>query len=347
MCAKKEIRSLNVEQMQEVAKELGEKPFRGKQLFQWVHQKQVESFEEMTNLSASFREKLREEYQISGVSILEKQISQKNDTAKYLFALSDGNVIESVWMKYHHGNSVCVSSQVGCRMGCTFCASTLAGLTRNLTAGEMLSQIYEIQKDTGERVSNVIVMGMGEPLDNYEQLMGFVRLLSDQNGICISQRNITVSTCGLVDKIQKLMKEHLQITLAISLHAPNDEIRQKTMPIAKRFRMEEIFDVCHEYVKETGRRITFEYSMIRDVNDQITHAEELSRRCKGLNCHVNLIPLNEVKERECLRSRTEDVERFKSTLEKNRIPVTVRREMGSDIDAACGQLRKKYVDSLL
>lgn len=330
--------------MEELAIELGEKAFRGKQLFQWVHEKRVNEFEQMSNLSAAFQNKLKENYTISGVRILEKQVSQKNDTAKYLFALEDGNVIESVWMKYHHGNSVCVSSQVGCRMGCTFCASTLTGLTRSLTAGEMLSQIYEIQRDTGERVSNVIVMGMGEPLDNYDVLLKFVRLLSDENGICISQRNITVSTCGLVDRIRDLMKERLQITLAISLHAPNDAIRQKTMPVAKKYTMEDIFKVCHEYVNYTGRRITFEYSMIRGVNDQIQHAEELSRRCKGLNCHVNLIPLNEVKERDCMRSKPEDVEKFKKILEKNRINVTIRREMGTDIDAACGQLRKKYLD---
>lgn len=337
-----DIRSLNAEQMEEAAIELGEKAFRGKQLFQWVHEKQARSFDEMSNLPGSFRERLMERYVLSGMTIVEKQVSRKKDTAKYLFALADGNVIESVWMKYHHGNSVCVSSQVGCRMGCTFCASTLNGLTRNLTAGEMLSQIYEIQRDTGERVSHVIVMGMGEPLDNYEQLVKFVRLLSDQKGICISQRNITVSTCGLVERIRDLMKEHLQITLAISLHAPNDEIRQQTMPVARRYPMEEIFDVCREYVRETGRRVTFEYSMIRDVNDKREHAEELSRRCRGLNCHINLIPLNEVKERNCLRSRPKDVEQFKLVLEKNLRNVTIRREMGSDIDAACGQLRKKY-----
>ena len=277
------------------------------------------------------------------MNIVEKQVSKKGDTVKYLFSLSDGNVIESVWMKYRHGNSVCISSQVGCRMGCTFCASTLTGLTRNLTAGEMLSQIYEIQRDTDERVSNVIVMGMGEPLDNYDNLLRFIHLISAEKGICISQRNITVSTCGLVDRIRDLMREKLQITLALSLHAPNDEIRQQTMPIAKRYSIEEIFQVCREYFDYTGRRITFEYSMIRDVNDQEEHAEELCRRCRGLNCHVNLIPLNEVKERNCLRSRAEDVERFKLILERNRINVTIRREMGSDIDAACGQLRKKFL----
>lgn len=338
-----DIRSCDEKEMQEIAIRLGEKPFRGKQLFQWVHDKRVTSFDDMTNLSETFRRQLKEKYAISGMNIVEKQVSKKGDTVKYLFSLSDGNVIESVWMKYRHGNSVCISSQVGCRMGCTFCASTLTGLTRNLTAGEMLSQIYEIQRDTDERVSNVIVMGMGEPLDNYDNLLRFIRLISAEKGICISQRNITVSTCGLVDRIRDLMREKLQITLALSLHAPNDEIRQQTMPIAKRYSIEEIFQVCREYFDYTGRRITFEYSMIRDVNDQEEHAEELCRRCRGLNCHVNLIPLNEVKERNCLRSRAEDVERFKLILERNRINVTIRREMGSDIDAACGQLRKKFL----
>ena len=211
-------------------------------------------------------------------------------------------------MKYHHGNSVCISSQVGCRMGCTFCASTLSGLARNLSAGEMLSQIYEIQRETGERVSNVIVMGMGEPLDNYDNLIRFVKLLSDQDGIRISQRNITVSTCGLVDGIRKLMKEKLQITLAISLHAPNDDIRQQTMPVARRYSMDELLLACRDYFQETKRRITFEYSMIRGVNDSAEQAVELAGRLRGLNCHINLIPLNEVKERSCSRSRQTDIE---------------------------------------
>ena len=228
-------------------------------------------------------------------------------------------------------------------MGCTFCASTLTGLTRNLTAGEMLSQVYEIQRETGARVSNVIVMGMGEPLDNYENLLRFIRLLSHEKGIGISQRNITVSTCGLVDRIRDLMKEKLQITLAVSLHAPNDEIRRRTMPVANRYDMDALLQACREYFQHTGRRITFEYSMIRGVNDRTEHARELAERLRGMNCHVNLIPLNEVKERECLRSRPEDVERFKLVLEQYQRNVTIRREMGSDIDAACGQLRKKFL----
>lgn len=339
-----DLRSLTEEEMIEIAKEYGEKPFRGRQLFEWIHKKRVEEFTDITNLPKKFIGDLSDRYQISGVSVVKKQVSKNSDTAKYLFSLSDGNLVESVWMKYHHGNSVCISSQVGCRMGCTFCASTLTGLTRNLTAGEMLSQIYEIQRETKERVSNVIVMGMGEPLDNYENLIRFIRLLSDDRGINISQRNITVSTCGLVDRIRRLMEEKLQITLAISLHAPNDEIRRKTMPVAKKYSIDEIFSVCREYIRNTGRRITFEYSMIDGVNDGKAHALELARRCRGMNCHINLIPLNDVKERKCHRSTEENIRDFKIILEKNRINVTIRREMGSDIDAACGQLRNNFME---
>lgn len=339
-----DLRSYGEEELIETAVSLGEKPFRGKQLWEWVHGKQVRTFEEMTNLSAALREKLQAKYRISHLSCLEKQVSGRGDTAKYLFALPDGNVIESVWMRYRHGNSVCVSSQVGCRMGCAFCASGLQGLTRNLTAGEMLSQVYDIQRDTGERVSHVIVMGMGEPLDNYENLMKFIRILSHEKGICISQRHITVSTCGLVEQIGRLAGEHLQITLAISLHAPNDMIRQKIMPVAKQYSMEELFRACQKYFDETGRRITFEYSMIRGVNDRAEHARELAERCQGFPCHINLIPLNDVKERNCVRSAESDIRQFKIILEKYRINGTIRREMGSDIDAACGQLRKKFLD---
>ena len=339
-----DIRSMNLEEMEALAISLGEKAFRGKQLFQWVHEKQADDFDEMTNLSAAFREKLKENYCISGVRQVEKQVSKKEDTAKYLFALEDDHVIESVWMKYRHGNSVCISSQVGCRMGCTFCASTLTGLTRNLTAGEMLSQIYQIQKDTKERVSNIIVMGMGEPLDNYEELLRFIKLVSCEKGIGISQRNITVSTCGLVDKIRMLADEKLQITLAISLHAPNDEKRQELMPIAQRYSMDEVLDACRNYFQETGRRITFEYSLVAGVNDSDEDARELSSRIHDINCHVNLIPVNPIKERSFARSTRQAVENFKIKLEKYGINVTIRREMGSDIDGACGQLRKSYME---
>ncbi len=338
-----DIRSLDQGQMEELAVSLSEKAFRGRQLFDWVHKKRVDSFDDMSNLSLSFREQLKERYTISGLTQVDKQVSAKSDTIKYLYALPDGNVIESVWMKYHHGNSVCVSSQVGCRMGCSFCASTLTGLARNLTAGEMLSEVYKIQKDTKERVSHVIIMGMGEPLDNYDNVLQFIRLLSDEKGIGISQRNITLSTCGLVDKIRDLMQEKLQITLAISLHAPNDDIRQKAMPVARRYHIDSLIGACKDYFDHTGRRITFEYTMIKGVNDGSEHALELASRLRGLNCHVNLIPLNEVKEKTALRSDPEDIQRFKIILEKNRINVTIRREMGSDIDAACGQLRKKFM----
>lgn len=341
---KQDLRSLTEEEMIELAQEYGEKPFRGKQLFEWIHKKQVADFDGISNLPKKFVKRLSDQYVISGVKIVKKQISQDRDTAKYLFSMGDGNLVESVWMRYHHGNSVCVSSQVGCRMGCTFCASTLTGLTRNLSAGEMLSQIYEIQRETGERVSNVIVMGMGEPLDNFDNLIRFVRLLSDDRGINIGQRNITVSTCGLLDRIRDLMREKLQITLAISLHAPNDEIRQKTMPVANKYGIDEIFSVCQEYIDTTGRRVTFEYSMIDGVNDGKAHALELARRCHGMNCHVNLIPLNEVRERKSRRSSEENIRDFKIVLEKNRINVTIRREMGSDIDAACGQLRNNFME---
>lgn len=341
---KRDLQSLTVYEISEWMSIKKEKPFRAKQVYEWVHGKLVSDFDEMTNLSKNLREKLREDFYESPLTILKKQVSKRKDTAKYLFSLPDGNTVESVWMKYHHGNSVCISSQVGCRMGCTFCASTLGGLVRSLTAGEMLSQIYEIQKETGERVSNVIVMGMGEPLDNYDNLIRFIRMLSDENGLHISQRNITVSTCGLVEKIYRLAEEKLQITLAISLHAPNDDIRRQTMPVANKYSIDEIIKACRYYEEKTGRRITFEYSMIKGVNDSKENAEELAKRINGLNCHINLIPLNEVKERKCLRSEERDILDFKIILEKKRKTVTIRREMGSDIDAACGQLRKKFSD---
>ena len=257
---------------------------------------------------------------------------------------SDGNVIESVLMRYHHGNSVCISSQVGCRMGCRFCASTIGGLTRCLKPSEMLDQIYRIQADTGERVANVVVMGTGEPMDNYDNLVRFVRILTDENGLGISQRNVTVSTCGIVPKMYDLAEEKLQITLALSLHAPNDEKRQELMPIANKYSMDEVLDACRNYFDKTGRRITFEYSLVAGVNDSEEDARQLAGRIKGINCHVNLIPVNPIKERSYVRSTRQAVENFKIKLEKYGINVTIRREMGSDIDGACGQLRKSYME---
>lgn len=325
---------------------LGEKPFRGRQLYEWIHKKLAVSFDDMTNLSKTFREKLDKQYELIPLEMVDRKTSQLDGTSKFLFQLKDNQVIESVLMKYKHGNSVCISSQVGCRMGCRFCASTLGGLERNLTSSEMLSQIYEIQRISGERVSNVVVMGTGEPLDNYDNLLKFIHMISDENGLNISQRNITVSTCGLVEKIKALAEEKLQITLAISLHAPNDTIRKELMPVANKYNMDDIMEICEYYYKQTGRRISFEYSLVKGVNDREENAQELIKRLKGMNCHVNLIPVNPIKERDYTHAEDKYIQKFKNILEKNRINVTIRREMGRDIDAACGQLRKSYIDKM-
>lgn len=336
-----DIKSMDMEHLRLFVESLGEKKFRAKQLYSWMHQKLVKDFEEMTDLSKTFRERLKKECVLGSVSIRREQISQKDGTRKYLMELRDGNMVETVLMKYHHGNSVCVSSQVGCRMGCRFCASTVGGLTRSLETSEILDQIYEIQRHTGERVSNVIIMGIGEPLDNYENVVRFIRMLSDENGLHISQRNITLSTCGLVPRIYDLMEEDLTITLAISLHAPNDGIRRKMMPVADSFSMREIIDACKKYIQKTGRRVTFEYTLVQGTNDSRENAGELSGLLRGMLCHVNLIPLNAVEGRMGQRSVPQNIREFQEVLEREHINVTIRREMGSDIDAACGQLRNK------
>lgn len=339
-----EIKSLSLMQLKNTMIEMGEKAFRAKQIYEWLHQKQAESFDEMSNLSAAFREKLKERCVLTTLKMLEVQTSKIDGTQKYLFALPDGNVVESVLMKYKHGNSVCISSQVGCKMGCRFCASTIGGWTRNLLPSEMLEQIYRIQKLSGERVSNVVVMGTGEPLDNYENLLQFIRLLTDENGLHISQRNLTVSTCGIVPKMYALAEENLQITLAISLHASNQAKRAELMPIANKYSINEVLEACRNYFEKTGRRLTFEYSLVGGKNDTKEDAEELAHLIKGLNCHVNLIPVNPIKERDYVQSDKKVIENFKNKLEKYQINVTIRREMGRDIDGACGQLRKSYID---
>ncbi len=339
-----DIRSLTLEELSIQLINLGEKAFRVKQIYQWLHVKLIDDFDEMTNLSKELREKLKDLYVIRKVKAVDQRISTNGETTKFLFELYDNRVIESVLMKYKHGNSVCISSQVGCRMGCRFCASTLGGLERNLSASEMLSQIYQIQKLSGERVSNVVVMGTGEPMDNFDNLVRFIELLTNEEGLHISQRNITVSTCGIVERIRELADHKLQITLAISLHAPNDETRKELMPVANKYRIDDILSSCEYYFSKTGRRITFEYSLVKGVNDTKKHAMELVHLLKGLNCHVNLIPVNPIKERDYTHSDTLFILNFKNILEKNRINVTIRREMGSDIDAACGQLRKSYID---
>ncbi len=339
-----EIKSLSLAQLKNIVTEMGEKAFRAKQIYEWLHQKQAESFDEMSNLSAVFREKLKERCVLTTLKMLEVQTSKIDGTQKYLFALPDGNVVESVLMKYKHGNSVCISSQVGCKMGCRFCASTIGGWTRNLLPSEMLEQIYRIQKLSGERVSNVVVMGTGEPLDNYDNLLQFIRLLTDENGLHISQRNVTVSTCGIVPKMYELAEENLQITLAISLHASNQAKRAELMPIANKYSINEVLEACRNYFEKTGRRLTFEYSLVGGKNDTKEDAEELAHLIKGLNCHVNLIPVNPIKERDYVQSDKKVIENFKNKLEKYQINVTIRREMGRDIDGACGQLRKSYID---
>ena len=335
-----DIKSMTIDELKKLMTTLGDKPFRAKQIYSWLHEHLVTSYDEMTNLSKSLREKLKE-YPVTALKMVDVQTSRIDGTQKYLFRLSDGNVIESVLMRYHHGNSVCISSQVGCRMGCRFCASTVGGLIRSLKTSEMLDQIYEIQRTTGERVSNIIMMGIGEPLDNYDNVVKFIRMISDENGLNISQRNITLSTCGLVDRLKKLVDEKLTITIAISLHAPNDELRREMMPIANRYSIHEIIDACRYYVDMTGRRITFEYSMVEGKNDSRECAMQLVELVRGLNCHINLIPLNPVEGRMGQRSKGADIQNFKLLLEKNHTNVTIRREMGRDIDAACGQLRNK------
>ena len=338
-----DMKSLNMEELNRVFAGLGEKPFRAKQLYQWMHQKLARGFEEMTNLPLSLRERLTDEFPYTNVKLVRMQESAIDGTRKYLFELADKSLVESVWMKYKHGNSVCISSQVGCRMGCAFCASTIGGLERSLLPSEMLDQIYAITLHTGERVSNVVVMGTGEPLDNYENLLRFLELLTDENGLHISQRNITVSTCGLVPEMRRLADEKLQITLALSLHASTDEKRKKLMPVANRYAIAELMEACAYYFEQTGRRITFEYALVGGVNDTPQDAGELSRLVGKLNCHINLIPVNPIKERDFIQSEREMILSFKNKLEKNGINVTIRREMGRDIDGACGQLRRSHI----
>ncbi len=339
---RKDLKSLTLAQLQEEMEALGEKPFRARQLYEWMHVKLAEGYEEMTNIPHKLTERCRERYDYTTLKTVRVQESGLDGTRKYLFQLRDGNLIESVWMRYKHGNSVCISSQVGCRMGCRFCASTLDGLERNLLPSEMLEQIYAITRQIGERVSNVVVMGTGEPMDNFDHLLQFITLLTDENGLHISQRNLTVSTCGIVPRMRQLADRHLQITLALSLHAATDEKRKALMPVADSYSLEELMEACSYYFGQTGRRITFEYSLVKDVNDTDEDAVQLISLIRGQNCHVNLIPVNPIREREYVQSRRQAVEAFRNKLEKGGINVTVRREMGRDIDGACGQLRRRY-----
>ena len=348
-----DIRSARMAELEALLVRLGEKPFRAKQIFKRLHVQYADSFDDMTELSKPLRVKMSDVARISTLSCAQKQVSAQDGTIKYLFAFENEGIMEgvprvggsvtaeAVLMRHDYGNTVCVSSQAGCRMGCRFCASTLNGLARSLTAGEMAGQVYAIEKDTGEAVTRVVVMGCGEPLDNYSSLLRFIRLLNDPDGKNMSQRHITVSTCGLVPQMQRLTAEKLQITLAVSLHAPNDEIRKTIMPVARKYPMEELLAVCKAYGDVTKRRVTMEYALIAGVNDSVSHARELAGKLRHMLCHVNLIPVNAVAEREFSASAEETAQAFAKVLQERGLEATVRKRFGADIDAACGQLRRK------
>ncbi len=340
----KHIKSMTLQEISGVLKELNQPAFRAKQVFSWIH-KGVGSYEEMTNLPQSLRAVLAEKYPIYAPKVLQKQVSQKDGTVKYLWQLEDGNCVETVLMRYHYGNSVCISTEVGCKMGCAFCASTLGGFVRQLEPHEMVDQVLFTQLDSGLPISHIVLMGIGEPLDNYEKVLRFLELINHPEGMNISMRHISLSTCGLVPMIHKLAEEKLQITLSISLHAPSDAVRDTIMPVNRAYPTEELLDACRSYYQKTGRRISFEYAMIGGVNDTEEAAQLLIKRLKGMSAHVNLIPLNHVEESPLKPSTKQAVAKFQSILENGGIPATVRRSLGGDIDASCGQLRRKYQKS--
>lgn len=336
------ILDFTIEELKLWMMENNESKFRAKQVFDWIY-KGIFEFNLMNNLPQNTKNKLIENFEISVPIVLQKFISEKDGTRKYLLKYEDGNIIEAVIMRYSYGNSVCISTQIGCRMGCTFCASTIEGRVRDLSSGEILGEILSVQKDLGDRISNIVLMGSGEPLDNYNNVIKFIKTSNEKYGLNIGQRHITLSTCGIVPKIYELADENLQITLAISLHAPEDCIRMQSMPIAKKYPINELINACKYYIKKTNRRITFEYALIKDFNDGIENAKNLSKLISGLLCHVNLIPLNEVAERNYEKTNKSNIEDFQKILVRNGIEVTLRREMGADINAACGQLRRSYI----
>lgn len=339
----RDIKSMTLEELRARLSALGEQGYRAEQIFRWMHVQLAESPEQMTNLPKTLREKLGTDFDYVTLREVDCQISKLDGTRKYLFELPDGNLVESVFMKYRFGNSVCVSSQVGCRMGCRFCASTLNGWERNLTPSEMLEQVYAIRRSTGEDISHVVIMGTGEPMDNYDHVVRFVRLISDENGRNLSQRNITVSTCGIVPRIYDLAEEKLSITLALSLHASTDEKRRRIMPVAEKYTIAELMQAVKHYYQATGRQITFEYSLIRGVNDSDEDAERLAVLARPVRAHINLIPVNPVAERGFVQPTAQAAQRFQAKLEKSGVSVTIRRELGRDIDGACGQLRRRHL----
>ena len=335
------IKSMTQAEIAQLLKQMGEPAFRAKQVYTWLH-KGVRSYDEMTNLPRSLRDKLAQEYPFYPPTVIRKQESQKDGTIKYLWELSDGNCVETVLMRYHYGNTVCISTEVGCRMGCAFCASTLGGLVRKLEPCEMLDQVLFTQVDSGLPISHIVLMGIGEPLDNYENVMRFLELVNSADGMNISMRHISLSTCGIVPGIDRLAQEKLQLTLSVSLHAPTDDVRNTIMPVNKAYPTEELLQACRRYYEKTNRRISFEYAMINGVNDTEEAAKTLLRRLKGLPAHMNLIPLNHVEESPLKPSTRQAVQRFQKILEDGGVTATVRRTLGSDIDASCGQLRRKY-----
>ena len=336
----KNIKDYNLEDLKKEMIELGEKPFRAEQIFKWVHQEKVKTFEEMTNLSLELRKKLEENYTMCNYKILKKQES-KDGTIKYLFDVLDGNAIETVLMRYHHGNSICVSSQIGCKMGCKFCASTGINFIRSLTSGEIVEQIIAVEQDTGEKISNVVFMGIGEPFDNYDNVVNAIRIINNPKGLNIGARHISISTSGIVPKIYQLAEENIQCTLSISLHATSNEKRSSMMPVNKAYPLEELMKACKEYIKKTNKRISFEYALVKDNNDNLQDAKELVKLLKGMLCHVNLIPINKIENGKFDKSSNENIMKFRDYLNDHGIVATIRRELGSDIDAACGQLRRK------
>lgn len=341
MLQKKNVKDFTLEELEEYIKQKGLPKFRAGQIFEWIY-RDAESFDQMTNLPKDLIGRLKEELFIGRTEIEIKQVSQEDGTKKYLLKLEDGNAVEAVLMEYSYGRTICISTQVGCRMNCSFCASGIGGLTRQMTSGEMLEEVMAVNRDLGERINNIVLMGTGEPFDNYDEVMKFLRTVNNPKGLNIGMRHITISTSGLVPKIIEFADEDLQCTLAISLHAPNNEIRDTLMPINKKYRIEELIDACRYYINKTNKRITFEYALINGVNDSEKNAEQLAKLLHGMLGHVNLIPINEVEEKGFSKATKSAIDRFRSILDRNHIEVTVRRELGSDINAACGQLRKKY-----
>lgn len=336
----KNIKNYNLDELKREIELIGEKPYRAEQIFKWIYQENVSSFDEMTNLSLEFREKLKQNYDLCIFNILKKQVAS-DGTIKYLFDVLDGNAIETVLMKYHHGYTICVSSQIGCKMGCKFCASTGIPFSRNLVSGEIVEQLLAVQRDENIKISNVVFMGIGEPLDNYDNVINAIRIINNQKGINIGARHISVSTSGLVPEIYKLAEENIQCTLSISLHATTDEKRSKMMPVNNLYNIERLIQACKDYISKTNRRISFEYALAKENNDNLDDAKQLVKLLKGMNCHVNLIPINKIENGTFTKSSNEAIMRFRDCLNEHGIVATIRRELGSDIDAACGQLRRK------